>query len=462
MRRRVTPQHGSGLLAVLGLVVALGGCGIEKNSMVAPSDVVVDVAPPATLVVVNTSAPLSIKLAAPDGSPVEDGTEVWLAASRGELESRKVRAQGGVANVMFRAPSDSGPVQITAASGDVRGQLDLAVASAPVAKITLTASPALLPADGGSTQVIATALSPQGQLVSGAPVKFQTTAGTVSPAMALTDGSGKAKTQLQTAAPAKVAAAVQGSQSVALTVALQPKLTIKASPATPTVGANVTFTIGLSTKGATGNLSLVLGNGETKDLGKVTGPTTVKPTHVYRTAGGFNATAVLKYSQGEVRNTVRVTVQPATGPPSAPLPSPSGPVDPNVPFSLSQVTWLHTNVSGWSVTSKITGVRIDDPPVCISHTKAGRWPVKNGVEGNPWVFANVNGRWYAATYEWLRPGQTCKGVRSSDIGAHTKKHPLTSWRPRSGELVGFMVSAHARFGRETVAERSNIVMVRWP
>ena len=24
---------------------------------------------------------------------------------------------------------------------------------------------------------------------------------------------------------------------------------------------------------------------------------------------------------------------------------------------------------------------------------------------NPWVIAQVNGKWYAGTYEWLRPGQ---------------------------------------------------------
>lgn len=462
MRRRV-PKVRVELVAGLGLVLALGGCGIEKNSMVAPSGVVVDVAPPEALVVVNTSAPLSIKLATPDGAPVQDGTEVWLTATRGDLESRKVRAQGGVANVIFRAPAESGMVQIVASSGDVRGQLDLAVASAPVSKVMLSASPAFLPADGGSTDVIATALSPQGQPVSGAPVKFQTTAGTVSPATAVTDGNGKARTTLQTSAPAKVAAAVHGASPVNLSVALQPKMTIKASPATVVVGNTVTFTITLSTKGVSGDLSLVLGNGQTKQLGKVAGPATVKPTHVYTSVGGYNATAVLKHSQGEVRDTVRVTVSPRSGPPSGPAPTPpSGPTDPNLPFRLSEVTWLHTNVSGWRVTSTITGVRIDDPPVCISHTKSGRWPVKNGVEGNPWVFAKVNGRWYAATYEWLRPGQTCKGVSSRDIGAHTKKSPLTSWRPRSGELVGFMVSAHARFGQESVAERSNIVMVRWP
>jgi hypothetical protein len=126
------------------------------------------------------------------------------------------------------------------------------------------------------------------------------------------------------------------------------------------------------------------------------------------------------------------------------------------------VTWLHTNVARWAVTSQITRARIDDPPICIDHTKAGRWPVKDGSEGNPWIFVNLDGRWYAATYEWLRPGQTCKGIHRDNIGAHIKRPPLDSWRPRSGETVGLMVSARARVNADTVRERSNVVMVRWP
>jgi hypothetical protein len=126
------------------------------------------------------------------------------------------------------------------------------------------------------------------------------------------------------------------------------------------------------------------------------------------------------------------------------------------------VKWLHTNVSGWAETSRITNVSVGNPPICIEHTKAGQWPVKDGLEGNPWVFVNQGGQWYAATYEWLAPGQTCKGIHADNIGSHIGIPPLSSWRPRSGELVGFMVSARARSGGDTVHERSNIVMFNWP
>ena len=158
----------------------------------------------------------------------------------------------------------------------------------------------------------------------------------------------------------------------------------------------------------------------------------------------------------------------ATSPPggatAATPPAPPGAGAGGSPSSidLGAVTWLHTNVSGWAETSRITSTSIGNPPICIGHTMAGRWPVKDGVEGNPWIFVNMNGRWYAATYEWLSPGQTCKRIDANSIGPHIGIPPLSSWRPRSGELVGLMVSARARSGGDTVPERSNVVMTRWP
>ena len=153
---------------------------------------------------------------------------------------------------------------------------------------------------------------------------------------------------------------------------------------------------------------------------------------------------------------------PATPAPPAPPSGGSSGGSTTSSIDLNSVKWLHTNVSGWAETSRITNVSIGNPPICIEHTKAGRWPAKGGLEGNPWIFVNLNGQWYAGTYEWLASGQICKGIDAGNIGSHIAVPPLASWRPRSGELVGFMVSARARAGGDTVSERSNVVMARWP
>jgi hypothetical protein len=161
------------------------------------------------------------------------------------------------------------------------------------------------------------------------------------------------------------------------------------------------------------------------------------------------------------RVTVRVVQKPVTPVPGPEEPSEGGGADGDE-IDLSDVKFLHTNVSKWEVTSRVTRVRIDDPPICIEHTKAGKWRDVGGAEGNPWVIAKIDGQWYAATYEWLRPGQTCKNIHADSLGPHTKKSPLEDWRPRSGEMVGFMVSGLARDSTRSVEERSNVVLVRWP
>ncbi|HEY8550046.1 MAG TPA: hypothetical protein VIL35_08845 [Vicinamibacterales bacterium] len=140
----------------------------------------------------------------------------------------------------------------------------------------------------------------------------------------------------------------------------------------------------------------------------------------------------------------------------------------SVPFRLEDVTWLHEDVSSWAQTSTLTNVSVSDGRIELDHTRAGRWPVLRGsngsadVEGNAWIFVQRNGRWYGATWEWLRPGQTTKRISGDELGAHIKREPLKSWQPQPGEQVGFMVSAPARDGRRTTYERSNIVMTTWP
>ncbi|MEQ1877663.1 MAG: hypothetical protein ABL958_13545 [Bdellovibrionia bacterium] len=62
----------------------------------------------------------------------------------------------------------------------------------------------------------------------------------------------------------------------------------------------------------------------------------------------------------------------------------------------------------------------------------------------------------------MSPGQICKGVTQDDLGDHTKKSPLREWNPRSGEVVGFMVSTPARSAVRSSNERSNVFFAIWP
>jgi len=135
-----------------------------------------------------------------------------------------------------------------------------------------------------------------------------------------------------------------------------------------------------------------------------------------------------------------------------------------VPADLAGVRWLHTNVSGWSQTASLDA-RVSGSSMVLSYNKANVWPSRvvdgTAVNANPWIFVFRDGVWYAATWEWLRPGQTSKAI-TSVAGDHIKKSPLNSFSPRSGEVYGFMVSGLARDSTRNVQERSNVDMVRWP
>ena len=155
-------------------------------------------------------------------------------------------------------------------------------------------------------------------------------------------------------------------------------------------------------------------------------------------------------------------------PAPAPVPQSADEID------LNQVTIVlgPKNIGSWPQTSTMTSVTTTDG-LCTFHTKLGQWPTVEffdtgaPIDGNQWVFAFINGRWYGGAGEWQRPGQACKAVTREDIGAGTFYspgwEPLTSWVPSPGEVFGVMESTPARAwpAMRTIDERSNVVLVRW-
>ena len=144
-----------------------------------------------------------------------------------------------------------------------------------------------------------------------------------------------------------------------------------------------------------------------------------------------------------------------------------------LPEVLSGVTWLHTDVSGWPVTTTLS-VSFQGGTICLDYDKKDVWPSvaiprSSGdgdvdVVANPWVFLEYGGQWYGATWEWLAVGSTCKNL-SSVAGDHIKQFHVIpeDWRPASGERLFFMVSALARFSDiSNVQERSQFVEIVWP
>jgi len=139
-------------------------------------------------------------------------------------------------------------------------------------------------------------------------------------------------------------------------------------------------------------------------------------------------------------------------------------------LTAGQVDWIDMDISSWPVTSNLSSVSLSGSQICLEYDKKDHWPVTHvgpadvEVVANPWVIAEDNGQWYGRTFEWMRPGQTCKN-RASVAGDHTGAWPFApgeSFSPTPGVTYYFMVSAPARFGTVmTVAERSNLVPLVW-
>ena len=119
------------------------------------------------------------------------------------------------------------------------------------------------------------------------------------------------------------------------------------------------------------------------------------------------------------------------------------------------VTWLHADVSAWKQTAKL-GASVTSDKVVLDYDKVRVWPAVENVNASAWVIFTLNGKVYASTFDYLRPGQTAK-ERNFYIPVGG-----TRWQPSSGEKVGFMVSGLARDSRRNVYERSNLDYTTWP
>jgi hypothetical protein len=144
-------------------------------------------------------------------------------------------------------------------------------------------------------------------------------------------------------------------------------------------------------------------------------------------------------------------------------------------IDLSTVTVVlgPQNIGTWPATGTVTNTVAQPTLLCIEHTKLGDWPGAEFfddpgtlTQGNQWMFAFINGKWYGGAGRWGRVGQACKGTTGdADFFGGTfymdAAEPLRSYVPRPGDLIGLMASTPARFypGMKTVDERTNVVLV---
>jgi hypothetical protein len=318
----------------------------------------------ATALPVNGTTQLVAQLLEPAGTPPQRGTHVTFTTTLGTIQPAETETNvNGQAIVTFNAGGASGTATITAISGGANvgstGALKILVGTAAVGRVVVNASPSLVPALGGSSTISALVLDINGNALVAAPVSFSTNAGTLTATVVTTDNAGAAQTVLTTNTTATVTASVgaqggssttpppsgggtttpttptagQASGTVTVGVAGAPTLVINPPSTAPTAGiaAIFQFVVNPSTSNGSAIRSVTVdwGDGQTQDLGALSGTASV--AHTYRTAGTYSITAVITDSFGNrvsVTNAVLVnptaltlTIAPPANAPSAGLPA---------------------------------------------------------------------------------------------------------------------------------------------
>lgn len=144
------------------------------------------------------------------------------------------------------------------------------------------------------------------------------------------------------------------------------------------------------------------------------------------------------------------------------------------PYDLSDVIILErfpSGIQGFAETASMD-FSVSSAPVnsfgravYLNSNKTNVWSPSVGTasccNAEAWFFANVGGRWYGATWEYLRVGQTVKS-EAAISPSHLQIPPLAIY-PSSGVVYGFMVSGITRPGLQynNVRERSNVSLYRW-
>ncbi len=256
-----------------------------------------------------------------------------FATTLGSIDPREAQTHNGSATVRFSAGTQSGEATITALSGGASSPeetepLKIRVGAAAVGRISLTANPATLPSQGGTSEVIASVFDVSGNPLSGAPVSFSVdseSAGSaeISPSLVTTDSHGQARTRVTTTNDVTVSATVGGiggdnggTATATFTIRVNPipVLTINADPVDPAIDEAVKFTLTPGTGQTIRGVTIRFGDGKSASLGNVSAATVV--SHVYTNDGTFTVKASGTDNRGEsVSSSIVVTVVEGVNPP---------------------------------------------------------------------------------------------------------------------------------------------------
>ncbi|HUR22031.1 MAG TPA: Ig-like domain-containing protein [Vicinamibacterales bacterium] len=315
-----------GKALTLACLIALGAMACDKVPLTAPAGTEITLVSSTNVLPINGSTNLTAVLIEMDGgagTPVHNGTLVTFTTSLGRIEPVEARTVNGKATVALIADGRSGTATVTAFSGSATQTLDLKIGAAAAERVSVVATPASVPFNGGTATIVARVEDVSGNPLTGVPVTFTTSAGTLSSQSALTNEGGFATTFLSTNVEATVTAS-SGAKNSTAKVSVRARSTIELTvPSTSVVaGAATAFTVKPGSVPLT-NVVVDFGDGSTpQELGAISASTVVQ--HFYTSDGIFvveargtdpdGGAAVASGSVAVTPLTFSATASPSNGP----------------------------------------------------------------------------------------------------------------------------------------------------
>lgn len=388
------------LFPAVAVFAALGASACQKVPLLAPSGSTITLVSSATALPLGGSTTILAQVIEASGTPPHEGTQITFTTNLGSIQPNNAQTDAnGQVSVTFQAGNQSGTATISALSGGASvsstGQVKIAIGSASVGRVIVSANPATVSAFGGQTTITANVFDINGNPLPSAPVTFTTTAGTLTLPVVTTDKNGNAQTVLTTAQQATVTASVgaqggggttgggttgggttgggttgggttgggttggtntpgQASAQVTVAVSAAPTLVITPPTTPPSAGLPAAFTFAVTAASQNGSavrdVTVNWGDGQVQDLGAITGSAIV--AHVFNNPGSYTVSATLTDSFGN-----QVPVSTAVSVIPVPLPtviitvqSQSGTIAPaTVTFQLQVQTPTGVSVQSVSV-----------------------------------------------------------------------------------------------------------------
>ena len=293
-------------LGSVTMLLLAGAC--QKVPLLAPTGSSINLTATATTLPINGSTDLIAQVLESGGTPPQDGTLVTFTTTLGTVQPAGAETTGGRVVVKFLAGNTSGTANIIASSGGATIAADKAVkiliGGAAVDNVSLATSASTVPPSGGTVTLTAAANDASGNRLSGVPVVFSTNAGTLGAPVVNTDQNGVAVTTLSTSRKATVNATAGSKKSadIIIDVNTGPGITLSApTPASPTVGQTVTFTITLAVPGSNGAAvrSVIMDFGDGSPTQSTGIAATTPVSHVYTSPGTYTAKATATDVNGE-------------------------------------------------------------------------------------------------------------------------------------------------------------------